>query len=119
MGLRSLAATDERYRANYGGTPLARDGAYHQGTVWGWLAGTLAFATARAYGDAARGLKCIEPLARQIDAYGVGTLAEIADGAPPHTPRGAIAQAWTVGEVLRAWLALSGQMRRSPSIASV
>jgi predicted glycogen debranching enzyme len=108
LGLRSLAATDARYRAHYGGSPLERDGAYHQGTVWCWLAGPLALASARAYGDPRRGLAYVEALGREIDAYGVGTLAEIADGAPPHVARGAIAQAWSVGEVLRTWLALSG-----------
>lgn len=107
MGVRSLAPSDARYCGSYAGSPAERDGAYHQGTVWGWLVGPLALATARAYGEPARGLACVEALGRQIDAYGVGTLPEIADGDVPHAPRGAIAQAWTVGEVLRAWLSLS------------
>ena len=38
-GLRSLSPEDPQYRGHYGGDPLARDGAYHQGTVWGWLIG--------------------------------------------------------------------------------
>ena len=57
----------------------------------------------RVYGDRAAALRYLEPLGSHIDSYGLGTLAEIFDGDPPHAPRGCIAQAWTVGEILRAW----------------
>jgi glycogen debranching enzyme len=40
---------------------------------------------------------------QQIESHCVGSLSEIFDGDPPHTPRGCIAQAWTVAEVLRVW----------------
>jgi predicted glycogen debranching enzyme len=102
-GLRSLAHGEPNYQGHYGGDQRSRDAAYHQGTVWGWLLGPFVLAHLRVYGDRAAALRYLEPLACNISAYGLGTLAEIFDGDPPHTPRGCIAQAWTVGELLRAW----------------
>ena len=107
-GLRSLAPGEPSFQSHYGGTPSERDGAYHQGTVWGWLLGPFALAHFRVYGDAAAASAFLEPLGRQITAYGVGSLGEIFDGQEPFTPRGCIAQAWTVAEVLRAWHQLHG-----------
>jgi predicted glycogen debranching enzyme len=103
MGLRSLAPSDPAYAGHYGGSPHDRDAAYHRGTVWPFLAGAFARAYANAYGDRARALRFIEALAARMDGYGVGTLAEIADGDAPYQARGCIAQAWSVGEVLRTW----------------
>ncbi len=102
-GLRSLAHGEPNYQGHYGGDQRSRDAAYHQGTVWGWLLGPFALAHFRVYGDLPAALRYLEPLGSNIRAYGLGTLAEIFDGDPPHTPRGCIAQAWTVGEILRAW----------------
>jgi predicted glycogen debranching enzyme len=102
-GLRSLAPGEPNYQGHYGGDQKPRDAAYHQGTVWGWLLGPFALAHLRVYGDRAAALRYLEPLGSHISAYGLGTLAEIFDGDPPHAPRGCIAQAWTVAEVLRAW----------------
>jgi predicted glycogen debranching enzyme len=102
-GLRSLADDEPGYRPTYGGTPLERDGAYHQGTVWGWLIGIWADAHLRVYGDAAVVRAQLQRMAAQRDSYGVGTLGEIADGDAPHAPNGCISQAWTVAEILRAW----------------
>jgi predicted glycogen debranching enzyme len=102
-GLRSLAASDPRYQGHYGGDQHQRDGAYHQGTVWGWLLGPFAIAHLRVYGDAARAMSFLAPVGHHLRAHGLGTAAEIFDGDPPFTPRGCIAQAWTVGELLRAW----------------
>jgi predicted glycogen debranching enzyme len=102
-GLRSLAPGEPNYQGHYGGNQRSRDAAYHQGTVWGWLLGPFALAHFRAYENRAAALRYLEPLGGNIGAYGLGTLAEIFDGDPPHTPRGCIAQAWTVGEILRAW----------------
>jgi len=102
-GLRSLAPGEPDYQGHYGGDQRSRDAAYHQGTVWGWLLGPFALAHHRVYSDRAAALRFLEPLGSNISAYGLGTLAEIFDGDPPHTPRGCIAQAWTVGELLRAW----------------
>ena len=106
-GLRSLAVGEPGYQGHYGGDQRARDAAYHQGTVWGWLLGPFALAHLRVYGDRAAALRYLEPLGSNIGSYGLGTLAEIFDGDPPHTPRGCIAQAWTVGEILRAWSDIS------------
>ena len=107
-GLRSLAPGDPAYRGAYGGAQTERDGAYHQGTVWGWLLGPFALAHARAYGDREAARALLEPLAHHLADYGVGSIAEIFDGEPPFAPRGCIAQAWSVAETLRAWQALSG-----------
>jgi predicted glycogen debranching enzyme len=106
-GLRSLAPGEPNYQGHYGGDQRSRDAAYHQGTVWGWLLGQFALAHLRVYNDPHAALRYLEPLGSHICALGLGTLAEIFDGDPPHTPRGCIAQAWTVGELLRAWSELA------------
>jgi len=102
-GLRSLAPGEPGYAGHYGGSPRDRDAAYHQGTVWGWLLGPFALAHHRVYQNSAAAFSFLEPLGRQIYASGLGTLSEIFDGDAPFTPRGCIAQAWTVAEVLRVW----------------
>jgi predicted glycogen debranching enzyme len=106
-GLRSLAPGEAGYTGRYGGSPRDRDAAYHQGTVWGWLLGPFALAHCRVYHDRQAALRFLEPLGRQIYASGLGTLSEIFDADAPFTPRGCIAQAWTVAEVLRAWTEIS------------
>jgi predicted glycogen debranching enzyme len=107
-GLRSLAQSEHGYTGRYGGGPRERDGAYHQGTVWGWLLGPFALAHLRVHKDRAAALRFLEPLGREIYASGLGTLSEIFDGDAPFTPRGCVAQAWTVAEVLRAWKEVTG-----------
>jgi len=102
-GLRSLGPGEPGYSGHYSGGPGDRDAVYHQGTVWGWLLGPFALAHYRVYHDREASLRFLEPLGRQIYSSGLGTLSEIFDGDPPFTPRGCIAQAWTVAEVLRAW----------------
>jgi len=102
-GLRSLAPGEPEYQGRYAGGPRERDAAYHQGTVWGWLLGPFVLAHLRVYQDPALAASFLEPMGHQLHSYGLGTLAEIYDGDPPFAPRGCIAQAWTVGEVLRAW----------------
>jgi predicted glycogen debranching enzyme len=102
-GLRSLAPGEPGYSGHYGGSPRDRDAVYHQGTVWGWLLGPFALAHYHVYRDREAALRFLEPLGRQIYSSGLGTLSEIFDGDAPFTPRGCIAQAWTVAEVLRAW----------------
>ncbi len=101
-GLRSLAPDDPEYKGIYGGDRLQRDGSYHQGTVWGWLIGPFALAHLRVYGDRAAARELLAPMSHHLLAHGVGSLSEIFDGDPPMYPRGCIAQAWTVAEVLRA-----------------
>lgn len=106
-GLRSLSPQDPQYQGHYGGSVVERDGAYHQGTVWGWWIGTFAEAHFQIYGDRAGALSLLAPLADQLRSQCVGTLGEIFDGDPPFAPRGAFAQAWTVAEVLRAWASIA------------
>jgi predicted glycogen debranching enzyme len=104
-GLRSLSPDHPLYQGHYGGDQRQRDGAYHQGTVWGWLLGPFVLAHLRVYGNPAQARQFLEPMANHLSAHGLGSLSEIFDGDAPMTPRGCIAQAWTVAEVLRAWLA--------------
>jgi len=101
-GLRSLSPNHPQYQGQYKGNLLQRDGAYHQGTVWGWLFGPFVIAYWRAYGDLEGAQSFLEPISHHLHNHGLGTLSEIFDGDPPFTPRGCIAQAWTVAEVLRA-----------------
>jgi predicted glycogen debranching enzyme len=101
-GLRSLAPREKGYQGHYSGGPRDRDAAYHQGTVWGWLLGPFVLAHLRVYGDRAEAMRFLEPLGISVHMYGLGTLGEIFEGDAPFTPHGCIAQAWTVGEVLRA-----------------
>jgi predicted glycogen debranching enzyme len=105
-GLRSLAPDHPQYRGRYEGGQEARDGAYHQGTAWGWLMGPWVMAYLRVTGDAASAASFLEPFGLHLRTYGLGTLGEIFDGDPPFSPRGCIAQAWTVAEILRTWQAL-------------
>ena len=106
VGLRTLAPTHPAYRGRYGVSWESRDRAYHQGTVWAWLMGPFIEAWLRindfsppAGQQAEHWLAGFDPHLRQA---GIGTISEIFDGDPPHAPRGCIAQAWSVGEVLRA-----------------
>jgi predicted glycogen debranching enzyme len=104
VGLRSLSPSHPDYKSRYFGDLRARDAAYHQGTVWGWLIGPFVDAWLRVHpGDRAGARACLEGLVAHLDEFGVGSIAEIFDAAPPYTPRGCIAQAWSVAEVLRAW----------------
>ena len=104
-GLRSLSNDDPAYIGIYGGDQLKRDGAYHQGTVWGWLLGPFISAHLRVYGDPAQARSYLNGLFHGLYDHGVGSISEIFDGDPPFTPRGCIAQAWSIAEVLRIWLA--------------
>jgi predicted glycogen debranching enzyme len=103
FGLRSLAPAHAQYRGTYGGDPLARDAAYHQGTVWAWLLGPFALAHFRVHGDRRAAQTFLEPFSHHVDDHGVGSISEIFEGDPPFAPRGCIAHAWSVAETLRAW----------------
>jgi glycogen debranching enzyme len=107
FGLRSLSPNHPLYRGKYGGDQLQRDSAYHQGTVWGWLIGSFVLAHFDVYKDPAQAAELLAPMAHHILAGGVGSLGEIFEGDDPFEPRGCTAQAWTVAEVLRAWLAIN------------
>lgn len=102
-GLRSLSPDDDKYIGHYGGDRTKRDGAYHQGTVWGWLIGPFVSAHLRVYGDPVAARTYLYPMLHLLADHGVGSISEIFDGDPPFAPRGCIAQAWSVAELLRAW----------------
>lgn len=106
-GLRSLAPNDPAYAGHYGGDIHQRDGAYHQGTVWGWLIGPFVSAHLRVYRDPALARQFLMPLLHHLGGHCVGSLSEIFDGDEPFYPRGCFAQAWSVAEVLRVWQATS------------
>ena len=102
-GLRSLDPGNVQYRGTYGGDQTQRDSAYHQGTVWAWLKGPFFEAHLRTYGDGARAEQLLQPLADSLVAAGLGSISEIYEGNVPMQPRGCIAQAWSVAELLRGW----------------
>lgn len=104
-GLRSLAPNHPQYQGHYGGNSLQRDSVYHQGTTWGWLLGPFVLAHLRVYNNPTQARQFLEPSAHHLLTHGLGTCSEIFDGDAPMTPRGCIAQAWTVAELLRAWFA--------------
>jgi glycogen debranching enzyme len=111
-GLRSLAPGSPAYHPGYGGGVVERDGGYHQGPVWGWLLGPFCLAAYRVSGDAAAAQALLESMSDALDDQAVGTIGEIFDGDPPHHPRGAPAQAWSVACTLDAWRLL-GQAQRA------
>jgi len=106
LGLRSLAPHHPQYTGRYQGGPYERDSAYHQGTVWAWLIGPFVEAHLRVYGDEKIAHRFLQPLLQHLVDAGIGSISEIAEGQPPHRPRGCIAQAWSVAELLRLWARL-------------
>ncbi len=109
MGLRSLAPGEPDYKSHYFGDLRARDAAYHQGTVWAWLIGPFIDAWLKVHPeehDAARHfLDAFEP---HLGEAGMGSISEVFDAESPFTPRGCVAQAWSVAEVLRALVKTAG-----------
>ena len=102
-GLRTLAPGGAGYQGIYTGDQAHRDAAYHQGTAWMWLMGPFVDAHLRVTGDRASALRILEPIADHLNAAGLGTASEIFDGDAPIAPKGCIAQAWSIGEVLRSF----------------
>jgi predicted glycogen debranching enzyme len=104
-GLRTLARGDNQYRPRYEGDPGSRDGSYHQGTVWPWLLGPFITAYLRVHGGALearqRAAQWLKPLEEHLQEACLGQVSEIFDADLPHRPRGCVAQAWSVAELLR------------------
>lgn len=102
-GLRTLSPSDVNYHPRCCGSQAERDMAYHQGTVWPWLLGPFVEAYLRVYGN--DGLLFVKTIYDNMEAAikenCIGTIGEIYDGDEPHSPRGAVAQAWSVAELLR------------------
>ncbi len=102
FGLRSLSPDNENYCPIYIGSPLQRDGGYHQGTVWGWLIGGFLSAYRRVYPDSENQIReFLQGYHQHLTEAGLGQISEIFDGDAPHLPRGCFAQAWSVAEILR------------------
>ena len=105
FGLRSLAPGHPDYKSKYYGDLRSRDAAYHQGTVWAWLIGPFIDAWLRVHPDDRRGARALlDRFDRHLSDACVGSISEIFDAEEPFTPRGCIAQAWSVAEVLRSLL---------------
>jgi predicted glycogen debranching enzyme len=102
VGLRSLARSDQDYKPVYDGDLRSRDAAYHQGTVWGWLIGPFIDAWLKVHpGDTTTALQFLDGFRTELGAACVGTISEVFDAEAPYQPRGCVAQAWSVAEVLR------------------
>jgi predicted glycogen debranching enzyme len=105
LGLRSLAPGEPDYKPTYHGDLHSRDAAYHQGTVWPWLIGPFVDAWLKVHPrDKAGGRRLLQGLADHLGEACVGSISEVADAEEPFTPRGCIAQAWSVAETLRSWV---------------
>jgi predicted glycogen debranching enzyme len=105
VGLRSLAQGSPDYKAKYYGDLRSRDAAYHQGTVWAWLIGPYIDAYRKVHPeDRAGARRLLNGFVHHLDAACLGSISEIFDAEEPFTPRGCVAQAWSVAEVLRCWV---------------
>jgi glycogen debranching enzyme len=104
-GLRTLSPSDSNYIGRYEGGPTSRDGAYHQGTVWPWLMGPYITAYRKTFGNKAGrkfATRWLQNFEQHLQEACLGQVSEIFDGDAPHLPRGCVAQAWSVAELIRA-----------------
>jgi predicted glycogen debranching enzyme len=109
VGLRTLSQDHKDYKPAYDGDLRSRDAAYHQGTVWAWLIGPFIDAWLKVHPrEAERAREFLDGFGPHLREACVGSISEIFDAEPPYTPRGCVAQAWSVAEVLRCWLRLDG-----------
>ncbi|HET6899141.1 MAG TPA: amylo-alpha-1,6-glucosidase, partial [Vicinamibacteria bacterium] len=110
VGLRSLAPGHPDYKAKYDGDLRARDAAYHQGTVWAWLIGPFVDAWLKLHpGEHTRARSFLQGFVPHLGEACIGSISEIFDAEAPYTPRGCVAQAWSVAEVLRCWIETRGK----------
>ena len=120
LGLRTLSPHDAAYRPRCEGGVIARDGAYHQGTVWPWLIGAFVEAWLNVHGAtptnrATARTRFLAPLRQHLESAALGHISEIADGTAPHTPRGCPWQAWSLGEFIRLTTILSAPQKEPPA----
>jgi predicted glycogen debranching enzyme len=116
VGLRSLAPDHPDYKAKYYGDLRSRDAAYHQGTVWSWLIGPFIDAWLKVHPEDRTGARhFLDGLTDHLAQACIGSVSEVFDAEEPFTPRGCVAQAWSVAEVLRAWIATSPPGQESPA----
>jgi glycogen debranching enzyme len=119
VGLRSLAPNDPDFKPRYYGDLRTRDAAYHQGTVWAWLVGPYVDARLKVYPDDVAGARrALDGFVPHLNEACIGSVSEIFDAEPPFTPRGCIAQAWSVAELLRAWVKVAQHERAGTSLAT-
>ena len=105
VGLRSLAPGSPDFKSRYFGDLRSRDAAYHQGTVWAWLIGPFIDAWLKTYPEDRAGARhMLEGFVPHLSEACIGSISEVFDAEKPFTPRGCIAQAWSVAEVLRCWV---------------
>src|SRR5213076_103559 len=105
VGLRSLAPGHADYKPRYDGDLRARDAAYHQGTVWAWLIGPFVDAWLKLHpDDLVRARTLLDGFVPHLGEACIGSISEVFDAEAPYTPRGCVAQAWSVAEVLRCWV---------------
>jgi predicted glycogen debranching enzyme len=118
-GLRSLAPYETDYRPIYQGDRISRDGAYHQGTVWAWLTGPYVTAYRKVHRHSRSSRKVasriLAPFFHHLFDFGLNSIAEISDGQHPHAPRGCPYQAWSVAELLRAYVEEVLEKRPDPN----
>ncbi|MCL4424035.1 MAG: hypothetical protein M1553_00950, partial [Firmicutes bacterium] len=120
-GLRTLAPGHPDYKGQYDGDRFTRDAAYHQGTAWAWLVGPFVTAYCRVHHwspeSRQQARAFLQPFREHLFDAGLGTISEIFSGNPPHAAVGCLAQAWSVGEVLRAWVE-EVQGRKPPDLTN-
>jgi predicted glycogen debranching enzyme len=104
FGLRTLSAEHADYKSHYRGDLRARDAAYHQGTVWPWLVGHYVDAVLKLNPDPHAARTLLRSFDDHLSEAGIGSISEIFDAEDPYAPGGCIAQAWSVAEILRAWM---------------
>ena len=127
VGLRTLPTDDPAYHPHYRGNAMARDGAYHRGTLWPWLMGSYAEAVLRAgtFSDAARkeAHTALAGLHEHLNGRGFGQIHEIFEAKPGpngvHAPRGCPAQAWSIAELIRANVLLNENASPKASVKSI
>ena len=119
VGLRSLAPSHPDFKSTYHGDLRTRDAAYHQGTVWSWLIGPFLDAWLKVYpGQQAKARAMLAGLQAQMGEACIGSVSEVFDAMPPYLPRGCIAQAWGVAELLRAWRMTASPPKEGETIAT-
>jgi predicted glycogen debranching enzyme len=108
FGLRTLSSDNPLYKGHYCGDSVTRDAAYHNGTAWPWLLGAYVKAYRKVHNYSKESLEDMRALLQNFDIHletaGIGTISELFDGDYPYTPGGCIAQAWSVAEILRAYV---------------
>jgi len=103
-GLRTLGPKEPGYRGRFRGSLPELDAAYHQGTVWPWLLGPYVTALVKFTNDRQEAKRVLRNAKSMLEDYGLGGIPEVYDGDEPQSPGGCPWQAWSVGEVLRAWM---------------